>query len=179
MCVSQEQILFAVGKRPDELLMLDSAIQTLEQYLELVAQTGAFAGSLEAAAMATTMDRPMSYMSKDRYRLSIPKGGAKSIESFSHSLRLKDGKPRVLPGQTVGGGKSNLLSCWPPNAKGSLGGHTDESAVDTGSLGGKTAQTKRPNVSSDKESKESENHRGKRCSTSLGRWMICWIWINN
>lgn len=39
--------------------MPDPTTQGFEQYLRLVAQTGAYAGNLEVAALAATMDRPI------------------------------------------------------------------------------------------------------------------------
>lgn len=75
--------------------MPDSTIHGFQQYLELVAQTGSLRWQPRSRCYSNYYGQTHVIMSKDAYRLSILKGGAKT--SFSDSLQVKDGKVWVFP----------------------------------------------------------------------------------
>ena len=187
----EKYFLWWDGKGPDESPMPDSTLQGFEHYLKLVAQTGAYAGNLEVAALAATMDRPI-YVIHERGQIYAfnPEGSRKNIflryiSSKEHWEALEVTsetalaiRTKALPGRTVGGrrggGKSNGSSLGGytkssgskdrPKSSSSLGKHTVKTAAATGSLGGKTAK--------DHEAKEWLKAPSLGGHTQKGNWSL-------
>ena len=148
----QKYFLFWDHKNTDDSDASDTTINGFQKYINDVSKIGAWSGNLEIAALAATLDRPITVVHekgqifhfnpednrKNLFLYYSPTAGHYECLKVPNEVQLSL-RTKALPGQTKGGRKS----CRGGMDSLSLGGHTRKTtSLKSLSLGGRTAKTR-------------------------------------
>ena len=134
-------------RNPQDQLMTDSSIEGLAEYLKMVSQIGQWAGHLAVAALAATLDRPVTILHKQGqvYRYN-PDGSNREVYLYygGHHYECLDFDYEVclalhtkaMPGKTTGGREAE-------RGGGKRSPSSPAASVSARSLGGLTARSAR------------------------------------